>query len=675
MRRELIALSATLCAAGCSLSLGFGSEPPEPELLSVAVGAEVELRLGDCASVESGPLFRCVGSSVGTLNETSVGQAFEILSREVVDGDVRVLLRAKQEGSTSLKYSYRDVDGRKRRGEVPLQAAHPESVDIAVYCDGSGRSQDADSVLIGAGTELDLFVRAYSANRNALETGQLALLDFGSFAQLERAGSHVRLRAPPAAGSYLWQSTLGEPIEVRVFEQLGVALDLYPARAADQPTQLWLSPNVETPGTTVCNAPASAVASLQVERGDCQLGVHGIRFVGGVPIALPTDNGATIEVLGTGECVVSAQAPGLEPTALTLSLPERADAVPEGQVIGQSPLPFALHAPLPGADCFTGSPDGKCEASASAWFDADCTTDTSLRIALSDAHGSFQEEPLGAGLVSAVSLDAVVAAQRFALSRAPIEVSYSISAPFTANVEVGDCVVTEPRLRGAQLTLAGAGTGQLAFRASNLAAPAQLAFDLREVASCAIEHTFENTFEPAVVSDSAMPVFAGSLLTLGARCRDAEGNTLRGDPALTLTSDQTESRARITTKGKLYVGSAPSSLQIASSVGSGRQLLEVVGPEAASTLSTQVSAGTVREGDALFVKVTAFDQAGRGIQGIGDVALSAELVAERGAWLIDLSATNNHTIAVRSLSGEPSTLIISMGKARTEVALPPLPAE
>jgi hypothetical protein len=229
-------------------------------------------------------------------------------------------------------------------------------------------------------------------------------------------------------------------------------------------------------------------------------------------------------------------------------------------------------------------------------------------------------------------------------------------------------------MRSAQMTLAGAGTGQLEFRADNLEAPAQLAFDLREVATCAIEHTFENTLDPAVVSDTAMPVFAGSHLKLGATCRDAEGNALRGDPPLVLTSDQVESRACITAKGKLYVGSAPSSLQIASTVGSGGQRLEIVGAEAARTLTTTLSADEVLPGERLSVKISAFDRADRRIRGVGTVALTVELAGERGAWLVDLNAANNHTIALRRLSGQPTTLAITMGEARTEVALPEVSA-
>ena len=280
--------------------------------------------------------------------------------------------------------------------------------------------------------------------------------------------------------------------------------------------------------------------------------------------------------------------------------------------------------------------------------------------------GPFEAEPLGAGLVTSVSLGATVGAQRFKLPRAPMGVSYSVNSPFTATVEIGGCSALDPKARLAHVMLEGLGTGQLDFRASNLSSPGQLAFELREVATC----TIENTFDFDVVSDAAVPVFAGSSVTLGAQCRDGEGNTLRGDSPLELTSDQTESRARIAPDGKLFVGSAPSRLQITPTVGSGGQQLEVVGAEAVSTLSATLSADTARPGETLSVKVSAFDQASRKIRGTGNVALTAGFAGEPGAWLVDLSLTNRHTIAVRPVSSQPTTLTITLGEAQTQVVLP-----
>ena len=351
-----MAIVATLCASGCfNFSLGYSSSTPEPEVLWIAVGAEVELRLSDCSSGGDRRLVHCVPSSIGKLKSVDVGEAFEILASKSAGGEAQVLLRAKQEGRTSLKYSYQDVAGREQRGELLLQAAHPQRVGVYVDCDG--QSQSAESILIGAGSVFEVFVNAFAEHGGQLETGALALIDFGSsFERLEQTGSDVRLRAPLGSGNHLWLSAFQEPVEVRVIDQFAVEFQSFPP-AADQPARLRLTPHVEPPGTTVCTAPSNAAVYVHVDRGDCQLAVNGVRFAGVLPLAPPT-SGFWLQVLGAGECVVSAQPSGLEPITTTLSLPMWSEVLPEGPIITASPLPFALHDALPDTACYAGPLDG-----------------------------------------------------------------------------------------------------------------------------------------------------------------------------------------------------------------------------------------------------------------------------------------------------------------------------
>ncbi|MFT3926394.1 MAG: hypothetical protein QM778_27870 [Myxococcales bacterium] len=665
MGRKLVAIAATLCASGCmDLSFGPSSGPSEPEVLWVMVGAEIELHLSDCSSDEDEGLVHCVSARIDELKSVEVEEAFEILASKSADGEALISLRAKQEGHASLKYSYRDGNGLERRGHVLLEAAVPQRVSASVYCE-SGRSEFADAIVLGAGTELDVFVEANAANGRNLETGTLALFDFGVFEQLEGTGSHVKLRAPLGTGSYPWRNVLQEQVDVQVVDQFGVAFRAW--QMDGQLTQLLLDLADDPSGKTLCTTPADAVVYVKVESGDCQLATNGARLAGVVPLALPTYNGSRLQVLGTGECVVSAQTSGVEPVTLTLSPRAVDEVLPEGETISTSPVPLMLLPALPEIKCFEGRLDGKCETPDTPAFDDDCSAGTGVQMVMSDTRGPVVAEPVGAGLVTSVSVGAFVGLERSKLSRSPMGIGSTVTSPVTASVEVGECAADAPTIRIAHVTLEGAGTGQLEFRASNLEMPGHVGFELREVAACGIETSFEYD----KFSDLAAPVFAGSSLSFSAQCQDAAGNALRGEPPLELTSDQAESRARLGADGKLFVGDGPGHLQLKSMIGVGGQELEVVEADAASTLSATMRTIPTPSGDAMLVKVSAFDQAGRMIQGAGHVPVTAELVAEPGSWLFDLNGTYGHAIAVRPVGNQPATLTLTLGEARTQLDLPP----
>ncbi|MFP2903991.1 hypothetical protein ACLESD_02730 [Pyxidicoccus sp. 3LFB2] len=567
----VLLLVLALSSVGCGRE-GPGSDEDDAQVLTLPVGAEVLVSVGECL-VGVPPLRVCPDQDVATLVSVSMsGDRFELGEQRVEAGAALIRMKAKSEGRGKLTVEYLDPTGAPQTVEAWFRAMTVTETRISVHCDDPGY-RAVNPVLAGSRFVFDIEARS---GNTSLTVGALSLVDAPGFALTQQMDGRGVAVAPSEPGTYAWALTGGGTQEFLVYapETLALTLTEEPARAR-QPRAIVVGTTVE--GHSVCTHRRGETATVTVTGEGCAPVLSGVEIAGPMPLGL-TGRGFRFELVGQGACDVDARlgtGQGVTRSFPGASLDGGSPPV-LGSVISDGGTELVAEIPR-GDDCPGSVSDGKCEY---PWLlDGDCYIDSDWRIehrdpAVADGGVLREEQPVGVGLTTKLLLSL-----ELGLSPVPISLGapqnltfeqdpawdWSVFPPGPSKglaIEGGRCVGSRMVMTVKPLA---EGTHGLSFRADNLDDEGELDIDARKVDR--IAYALRDEAGSPVRQGPAVELFVRSKAKVAASYARASGTVLHGIAPLRIATDTPEARSSVGAPDDLATGTVPHTLTVSSALG------------------------------------------------------------------------------------------------------------
>jgi hypothetical protein len=585
----------TVCLAVCLAFLpacSSGSDPSDPEegeeselqVISVAVGAEVTLELGDYLC-NRGLDRACLGGRPTFLRDVSLTGSgpFELVGSELTENQARhdaimVTVRALEPGETTLVVEFDSRRDGSLRTEFVLRALEVTHVDAHVRC--QSEVADRESYPVTTGSDF-IVVMTAMADETPLAHGTLPLMrgaDAFAFHGVSLASEHA-VTAPDEPGRYPW-SFIGEQSTKMDFVVYDPA-DLVLRITREEESGVTVGRVVDD--EPICVHQGEVRAYISVGEGSCLPAVNGFEFPDGIPVDLG-EGDARIELTGRGECTVSAEMDGVGAFDLKLRVdnPPAAPEVPEhGDPIGVEALEVGGRLDRR-ESCIrvTNLTDGTCEiinVNGLLVPEPDCLMEWDWEIEHhdgtgSDSTGQIEDEPVGVGLFTELQIGI-----RYKLlivpfmSYPPNSLVHVITPDSGLVLDSLGCVRASYEVLSVRAEEAG--EYELSFTADNAYDAGEFAVSVLDIDS--IRFTEDDDEVLRVPEGTRVAYFVGSEIRTAQTYLDASGTPLRGVAPTTIASDSDDAEASIQGP-RLFTGTRPHLITVSSEATPLIQLIDVV---------------------------------------------------------------------------------------------------